>query len=110
MKITKKRLKQIIKEEISKTIKEYENWEDARDAAGPGETGRLMSREHLPEPFSDMSLAQIDDLFDELGYMVVPKEFFEMSPEEREDFEKSKFTPSGTVYAGSGPLQGSIEP
>ena len=97
MKITKQQLKHIIKEEISKTIKEYENWEDPRDAAGPGETGRHMSREHLPEPFSDMSLTQIDDLLDELGYMVVPKEFFEMSAEEREDFEKSKSTPAGTV-------------
>jgi len=110
MKITKLQLKQIIKEEISKTIKEYGDWEIAADAAGPGETGRHMSREHFPEPYDEMSLTQIDQLLDELGYMVVPKEFFEMSSEEVEDFRRSKFTPSGTVYAGGGPLKGAIEP
>jgi len=110
MKVTKAYLKQIIKEEISKTIKEYEDWEDPRDAAGPGETGRHMSREHMPDPFGDISLTQIDNLLDELGYMVVPKEFFEMSTEEVEDFRRSKFAPAGTYYAGSGPLQGVVEP
>ena len=93
MKITKKQLKQLIKEEI-KNLKEITDWEGA---STPGETGRHMSREHMPDPFSNISLTQIDNLLDQLGYMVVPKEFFEMSPEEVEDFRKSKFTPSGTV-------------
>ena len=110
VKITKSQLKRIIKEEISNTLKEHEDWEDPRDAAGPGETGRHMSREHFPDPYSDISLTQIDSLLDEMGYMIVPKEFFEMSQEETEDFRRSKFTPSGTVYAGSGPLKGTTEP
>lgn len=123
MKLTKSKLKQLIKEELKKVLKEADtvyNRDDTQGKAALKKEGAYeddpsfqheVDQEYgggSPQTLGDLAtLVGVDDIekyFQDMGYMIVPVEDMQMSPDQAGDYEASaaKTDPWDMTKGGTG--------
>jgi len=103
MKLTKTKLTQIIKEELNKMLKESE-WSQevaTTEKTRPYEDDPFFQHEidkdsplytpggekGLPPPELEIPIEEIPKYLEDAGYMIVPADYFQMSDDEKADYE-----------------------